>query len=798
MRNFLKKNCIPAMVFLVLAMAPNGLCAAGLLSLQNSGIELHYPRQEEKLASRMIREAAQMKSFLEKMGLALPERIHVVLVPGCLETGYQVQVIPLYRIRIALQPPGPLEDGAIEPDPWTYRLFCGLAGQAVFFQCHGVPGAARRLMGAVISPNRILPPWSIDGVCHLLWELYKERPGALSVSTLDESIRNTLAWPGLDRISNHPRIWPGSEFYRIWGRPFVRWLYRMYGWKPLLAFIRSHGAGVIPFEVGRKAEKIFGLDWEGLWQAFSAQARPPGRRQERALDTIGPEPVVRAGMSLAPGGGKAAGNGPAGKELKIVYKGSRPFLSICREPEGHRESIAAPAQVTALDGPVRGPEGQVAVAGCSGGNWDIWLYDGTWQKAVAAPGVQCHPAFGPGGLVFASDHSGRFQVYDSSWNLLSNCDTAALRPEGGYFYCLGPKGWERQRLQPAGRQRPPAAEPQAEPTGGNQATLAPGGRPYRLFSGMWPNYLAPDLFFDSSNLQLGLVTRAEDASGEAGWDAGLRYAFSQRYTAWQLGATFRPWSGRLTSYPLDYETGTGQVVAEARQEASLSWRILGDLSISLNGRRYGPLDSSSRLSGSQNEFWLEGKWSWSSDWLKTWFQVELIESRGPSVSGWLQLKPGRTKNWELSLFAGKSWGQTLSGHNTFRVGGDLTEGFFTRRTTRLFPVRGFPGNVLESEQAFSARAEVFVPLAAIHRGYGTFPVFWRNLQAGFFTDCGMATGRPAADQLLVGMGMELVASLELAWDIDADFHLAVAWPLAQPGFLDEQGPVLLLQIGRPL
>ncbi len=803
MNRFLKKFRLPVAACVAMVSVWTGFSEAALITLHRAGVWIHCPETERVLAARLYRSLPAMKSFLEKMGLALPEKIHVVLVAGRLKAGCQTEIIPLYRIRIALQPPGPLEDGAVEPDPWSYRLFMGLAREAVFYTCRGIPAAGRKLMGAVISPNRVLPAWVTDGVCHLLWELHRGRPGALSVSALDRAVRNTAAWPGLDKISNHPRIWPGPESPRIWGRPFVRWIYRVYGWSPLLDFIRAHGGGVIPFEVDLKAEKTFGLGWDQLWTAFSARAGQgdltPATEGLPGAGDLRQAAVGAAGPLVPPAADSVAA-------VRVVYKGSRPFIAFAgnsdagaRKPVSGPCPVEAPQQVTALDGPVTGPGGRIAVAGCAGGNWDIWAYDGTWKKIVTAAGTQCHPAFGPHGLVFASDHDGTFRIYDPDWHLLSTCHTAALRPCGSHCYCLRAEGWSRSQLKAAGDRRPPAKREAGGKTPSSAGSDGlPDVRPYRPFSGMWPNYLAPDVFLDSNNVQLGLATRAEDACGKAGWDAGVRYAFSQQYTAWQLAGVLKPWSGRLTSYPLDYETDTGQAVAEARKEACLSWRISRELVVSLNGRRYGPLYDSRQSSDHENEYWLACKWSRDTEWLKTWLQLEIIESRGPSLSGWLQWRPGKQKRWEISLYGGKSWGPVLAGHNSFRIGGDVPEGFFTRRTTRLFPVRGFAPNCLEAGQAFTGRAEFYLPLARIHRGHGTFPVFWRSLKAGFFVDCGLAAQRPAADRVLVGTGMELIASFELAWEIDANLHLGVAWPVARPGFPDRQEPVLLLQIGRPL
>jgi len=54
------------------------------------------------------------------------------------------------------------------------------------------------------------------------------------------------------------------------------------------------------------------------------------------------------------------------------------------------------------------------------------------------------------------------------------------------------------------------------------------------------------------------------------------------------------------------------------------------------------------------------------------------------------------------------------------------------------------------------------------------------------------------DDTLAGAGFEVVTSFEVAWGNLSSFRMGVAWPVRQPGYLDEEGPLLVVQIGRPL
>ena len=146
----------------------------------------------------------------------------------------------------------------------------------------------------------------------------------------------------------------------------------------------------------------------------------------------------------------------------------------------------------------------------------------------------------------------------------------------------------------------------------------------------------------------------------------------------------------------------------------------------------------------------------------------------------------------------KTWGDINPGHNTFRIGGNLTEGYFTQRPTRLFPLRGFEANILEAPEAVTTGIEVYWPLFNIQKGYNTLPVFFHRLRLGTFVDAGAAGESISIDDTLVGAGFELITSLEIGWGKLSSFRVGLGWPVVQPDFLDESGPVFLMQLGNPL
>ena len=81
--------------------------------------------------------------------------------------------------------------------------------------------------------------------------------------------------PDLEIISHHPQIWPGYFAYRIYGKPFISWLYQEYGWSTILALLHVHGGGLIPIEIDLKAREVFGKTFSALWRDFQRPYAQP-------------------------------------------------------------------------------------------------------------------------------------------------------------------------------------------------------------------------------------------------------------------------------------------------------------------------------------------------------------------------------------------------------------------------------------------------------------------------------------------------------------------------------------------
>ncbi|MDA8138424.1 MAG: hypothetical protein M0036_07175 [Desulfobacteraceae bacterium] len=825
--------------------------ALALEMFERNPFYVYFPDDQSQLASRLLTACEPMTEFIKAHGLEVPLPIHVVVDENLDLPRVGVETMPHHQIRIPLRAPGVLEDGGNEADPWSYFLFMGLASQAIHNERSGIPGALHTLFGEVSSPNLILPEWGVDGIAFLLYEKYQ----SIEVKApMADSIFTAGPIPDLDRASNHPDVWPGRLSHRIYGRPFIAWLDEKYGWEKVLAVIQLHGRGLIPIEIDNEARAVFGQSWDRVWQDFkkdhdglvhNGKSLPivgywdhpfiywndvgvhPGLQSEALRGRYGfmdAHGWLRLSEYDAKGVCyiKIQRNAsviqvpqahmwdPGPGDVAVTRRGSRPVLVLnASAPYAPRNGqapsakieqqfIEAPPDVLELSGPMADVYGRIAVAANTAGNWDIWLYDGTWHRITSAPSVEMDPWLENDQLIFASNISGRFQIHNHDLQQLTDAPTAAVLPRHKTFLYLKTNGWQpmvlpAQELPPLPLELPPAPGP--APPG--ESVFAAEAKKYSPLKSIWPNYVMPDLFADLNNFQIGVSTRAEDVTKQYAWDAGVRYSPNDDLFSWRWGGQAKDWNTRATRYPFGYTTSRMTTVDELRTDIKLGWspQIVRELELALNWRYYEDLREE-RLS--DDEWWSSLSYRRTFDRLRTSANVDLFAENSQSLYGELSYRFGQRISTVVQFWGGKTWGDLKAGHNTFRIGGNSAEGYFTQRPTRLFPLRGFANSFLDAGQAATLGIETFWPLASLQSGYKMVPLFLRNISIGTFADSGFASQHLSSDEILASAGFELITGMELAWGYMADFRMGWAWPLRKPADVDQSGPVFLIQIGRPL
>ena len=113
-------------------------------------------------------------------------------------------------------------------------------------------------------------------------------------------------------------------------------------------------------------------------------------------------------------------------------------------------------------------------------------------------------------------------------------------------------------------------------------------------------------------------------------------------------------------------------------------------------------------------------------------------------------------------------------------GGDGFGGFTTSATNPLFSVRGYPRGVVGGDRAWAATAEVRVPVANLHRGFGALPLHLDRMALGLFADAAGARGRGQEVPVWrkrVSAGVELTLIHSLLFETPDQVRAGVALPL---------------------
>jgi hypothetical protein len=256
------------------------------------GLFLYYPRPQTPIADRLLDRFSSISDFLERRGLPLKYPLHVILDSKLDRPEVEVRMTPHREIRIPMRAPGIFEDGYLEADPWAYFFFKGLCLQAIYSERSGFYKASEKVFGQLMSPNKIFPEWFKAGVSQLLYRLYR---GDSPVDPYGSALFESVELPDMDDVSHHPEKWPGRSSYRVFGIPFMQWIYEQYGWCRILAFIRLHGRGLVPIEIDQKARDIFGKSFSELWEMFRvAHYKEKPQAADQGFNMVGywPEPMV--------------------------------------------------------------------------------------------------------------------------------------------------------------------------------------------------------------------------------------------------------------------------------------------------------------------------------------------------------------------------------------------------------------------------------------------------------------------------------------------------------------------------
>ncbi len=126
-------------------------------------------------------------------------------------------------------------------------------------------------------------------------------------------------------------------------------------------------------------------------------------------------------------------------------------------------------------------------------------------------------------------------------------------------------------------------------------------------------------------------------------------------------------------------------------------------------------------------------------------------------------------------------------------GGDGFGRFGAFETNPLFSVRGYPRGEVGGDRAWAASAEVRMPVANLHRGFGALPLHLDRMGAGLFVDAAGARGAGGDGPLWrerASVGAELSLIHSLFFGTPDQIRVGVALPL-----VNGDGPGVYIQSG---
>jgi hypothetical protein len=460
--------------------------------------------------------------------------------------------------------------------------------------------------------------------------------------------------------------------------------------------------------------------------------------------------------------------------------------------------------------------------------------------ATSARGRNITPAWMPDGtsIVFASDRAGgTFQLYRAPvndageprppvqiTNLAGGARAPAISNDGEDIAFVGSTrdGYDVFTMV-AGDGLPFQADA-AGPVAMASEDRAPGPAPpsstYRPWSSLWPRAWLPVVETADDELRIGAAAAGTDAlgyhawSGAATWsvarDAALApvapgarpdVAVSYAYQRWR--PTFYADAKDETTPVLLPSTATSAAVALAVREQSVdagvllpfrrvrrtTW-LLGayhvEHDVVSSERERAAIDRAALRVGAAFSNVRRYGYSISPEWgASAGLSAEVSrpgfgsDARADFVRGDARTYlPIGMRHAVLALRATAArTGGDEADRRVLRLGGsDADESVVSFSEDASALLRGFPSNAFLGTRVALANAEYRVPLAWIERGYGTWPLFLRSVQATAFVDAGNAWGGPApADGVKWAWGAELGGSIVAGFVLPVDLFAGVAW-----------------------
>ncbi len=243
-------------------------------TLETPHFRIHHYGGEEALARRTAGALERSRELLAPYFPAFPAgKTEVVLADHTDEANGLATVFPYDAIQLVATPPDSLSELNDHAD-WLFSLVAHEYVHVIQMNVRGgVPAAVDTVLGKILVPNAMVPPWLTEGMA----VLHESGPGhGRNASALFDMYARAMVTEGglfpLPEVSNLPLDWPlGNMWYLLGGR-FLSFLQERSGSAGISSFLAEQGRFVWPFAIGVVAEDTLGgKDFPALWSEFSRE-----------------------------------------------------------------------------------------------------------------------------------------------------------------------------------------------------------------------------------------------------------------------------------------------------------------------------------------------------------------------------------------------------------------------------------------------------------------------------------------------------------------------------------------------
>lgn len=258
-------------------------------------------------------------------------RTHLVVTDHVDVSNGSATPFPRNRIEIYVSAPGGDPSSPIAYyDDWLELVIVHEYAHILHLdQARGIPATLRRVLGRnpITFPNQWSPYWMIEGLATFIESEFSEA-GRVK-GTFAEMVLRTAAiedrWPSEAQASGLTPFWPGGAARYLFGSKFLAWIARRHGSDAVARYFNEYSRRLIPYQINRTAEHVFGASIAELWREWSREQKAAYDAQAAELRATPSQRLTQLGYET-----KHPMLSPDGMRLAYAHRGphARPTIRV--------------------------------------------------------------------------------------------------------------------------------------------------------------------------------------------------------------------------------------------------------------------------------------------------------------------------------------------------------------------------------------------------------------------------------------------------------------------------------------